>query len=57
MNERELMKLAESMEEFSMSDFTVEDLNKLAGKEINFKEKYFEYYDDVKDRTLKRQDW
>ena len=57
MNERELMKLAESMEEFSMSDFTVEDLNKLAGKENNFKEKYFEYYDDVKDRTLKRQDW
>ena len=23
----------------------------------NFKEKYFEYYDDVKSRTLKKQDW
>ena len=57
MNERELMKLAETMEEFSMSDFTVEDLEKLSGKISNFKEKYFEYYDDVKDRTLKRQDW
>ena len=57
MNERELVKLAETMEEFSMSDFTVEDLEKLSGKNSNFKEKYFEYYDDVKDRTLKRQDW
>ena len=26
MNEREMMKLAESMEEFSVSDFTVEEL-------------------------------
>ena len=22
-----------------------------------FKEKYFAYYDDVKDKSLKRQDW
>ena len=22
-----------------------------------YKEKYFEYYDDVKDRSLKKQDW
>ena len=57
MNEREMMKLAESMEEFSMSDFTVEDLRRLSGKNENFKEKYFEYYDDVKDKTLKKQDW
>lgn len=57
MNEREMMKLAESMEEFSMSDFTVEDLRRLSGKNENFKEKYFEYYDDVKDKTLKNQDW
>ena len=57
MNERELMKLAESMEEFSISDFTVEELQKLSGKDDTFKEKYFEYYDDVKDRTRKKQDW
>ena len=42
MNEREIMKLAESLEEFSMSDFTVEDLKKLSGKENKFKEKYFD---------------
>ena len=57
MNERELMKLAETMEEFSMSDFTIEDLKKMSGKEDKFKEKYFDYYDDVKDKTLKKQDW
>lgn len=60
MNEREMMKLAESMEEFSMSDFTVEDLERLRGSQKgynDYKQKYFEYYDDVKDKTLKRQDW
>ena len=54
------MKLAESMEEFSMSDFTVEDLRKLKDEKYSYgdyKQKYFEYYDDVKDKTLKRQDW
>ena len=56
MNEREMMKLAESLEEFSESDFTVEELERMKGKE-NFKEKYFEFYDDVKDRTRKKQDW
>jgi hypothetical protein len=60
MNEREMMKLAESMEEFSASDFTVEELR--AMKETDktyskYKQNYFDYYDDVKDKTLKRQDW
>lgn len=57
MNEREMFKLAETMEEFSMSDFTVEDLEKLKNQGDSFKEKYFEYYDDVKDRSRKKQDW
>ena len=60
MNERELMKLAESMEEFSLSDFTVQDLESLKGKDksyAQYKQNYFDYYDDVKDRTLRRQDW
>ena len=60
MNEREMMKLAESMEEFSVSDFTVEELRAMK-QEINgydkYKQNYFDYYDDVKDKTLKRQDW
>ena len=61
MNEREMMKLAESMEEFSMSDFTVEELEEMSKNKYDgyskYKEKYFQYYDDVKDRSLKKQDW
>lgn len=61
MNEREMMKLAETLDEFSMSDYTVEDLEKMKAQTQSnyskYKEKYFEYYDDVKDKTLKRQDW
>ena len=61
MNEREMMKLAESLEEFSMSDFTVQELEEMkkdkSSSYTKYKEKYFEYYDDVKDKTLKKQDW
>lgn len=60
MNEREMMKLAESLEEFSVSDFTVDELVALKGDNSTYsqyKQRYFEYYDDVKDRSLKRQDW
>lgn len=61
MNERELMKLAETLDEFSMSDYTVEDLENMKEKSTDeyamYKEKYFAYYDDVKDKTLKKQDW
>ena len=34
MNERELMKLAESLDEFSMSDYTVEDLENMKERNI-----------------------
>ena len=61
MNEREMMKLAETMEEFSMSDYTVEDLERMKENSSNtynkYKQKYFDYYDDVKDKSLKKQDW
>ena len=60
MNEREQMKLAESLEEFSMSDYTVADLEKMRGGTQNYnkyKQNYFNYYDDVKDKSLKKQDW
>ena len=61
MNERERMKLAESLDEFSISDYTVDELQAMK-KDSNtsydkYKQKYFDYYDDVKDKTLKRQDW
>jgi len=54
------MKLAETMEEFSVSDYTVEELERLRGTNkgySGYKQNYFDYYDDVKDKTLRRQDW
>ena len=60
MNEREMMKLAETLDEFSMSDYTVEDLEKMktgSNSYNKYKQKYFDYYDDVKDKSLKKQDW
>ncbi|MBQ9791115.1 MAG: hypothetical protein IJW28_00855 [Clostridia bacterium] len=62
MNERELMKLSEKYDEdIKPYDFTVEELNEMMDAKLNAtelrKKKYFEYYDDVKDKTLKKQDW
>ncbi len=55
-------------EETEIGDFTPEELQDLLdrleanGEELptspaSFKEKYFAYYDDVKDKSLKKQDW
>lgn len=55
-----MMKLAETLDEFSMSDYTVAELEQMSNKGVSYskyKEKYFEYYDDVKDKSLKKQDW
>ena len=58
------MKLAQAFEgEFCLSDFTAEELDGLLNlldenmtvEEI--REKYFGYYDDVKDRTLDKHKW
>ena len=69
MSELDLLKLLQSYgEETDLSDFTPDELQELLermqaeGGEVPltpaaFKEKYFEYYDDVKDKSLKRQDW
>ena len=43
----ELEELMRSLEEQEEKPMTVEQ----------FKEKYFDYYDDVKDKTRKKQDW
>ena len=55
------MKLAETMEEFSISDYTVDELVAMKGGNRDsysaYKQKYFDYYDDVKDKSLKKQDW
>lgn len=71
MSELDLLKLLQSYgEEAEISDFTPHELqemldrmyadvtlqNKPLTKE-EFKKKYFEFYDDVKDSSLKKQDW
>lgn len=58
------MKLAQSYEgEFNLSDFSEEEIQEMLGllnenmsiEEI--RERYYEYHDDVKDRTLSKHRW
>ena len=65
MNRYDMMKIFSQFEEFSEGDLTPEELEEylaraegekpLAPRE--WKSQYFEFYDDVKDKTLKKQDW
>lgn len=69
MSELDLLKLLQTYgEETELADFTPEELQEMLdrlradGAELpltsaGFKEKYFAYYDDVKDKSLKKQDW
>ncbi len=69
MSELDLLKLLQTYgEETELADFTPEELQEMLdrlradGAELpltpaSFKEKYFAYYDDVKDKSLKKQDW
>lgn len=69
MSELDLLKLLQTYgEETEIADFTIEELQELLaqmqadGDNVPlspqaFKERYFAYYDDVKDKSLKKQDW
>lgn len=60
MSEADLYKFFSSYDgEADFSDFSPEELSELLGrkKEEGYKEKYFSYYDDVKSKSLKKQDW
>ena len=69
MSELDLLKLLQTYgEETELGDFTPEELQELLeelqanGEQLPlspeaFKERYFAFYDDVKDKSLKRQDW
>ncbi len=65
MSEYDLMKLFSQFEgEVGACDFTPEELMELLaqnnGKPMTmaeWKRAYFEKYDDVKDKSLKKQDW
>lgn len=58
------MKLAAAFDgEFCLSDFTAEELDELLGyiedcdTVEDIRRKYFEFYDDIKDRTLNKHKW
>jgi hypothetical protein len=60
----DLMKLAMSFDgEFSIEDFSPEELDEMLGyiedadSIEEMRRRYFEYYDDIKDRTLHRHKW
>lgn len=58
------MKLAQNYEgEFNLADFTEEEIEEMLGL-INenmsieeIRQRYYEYHDDVKDRTLSKHRW
>lgn len=60
----DLMRLAQATDgEFDPADYTVEELEELAGyitdgmSVDDLRRAYFEFYDDVKDRTLAHHKW
>lgn len=67
MSKLELLKLLQQYgDETNIADFTPDELfdllQEMSHGEVSltkdaFKEKYFAYYDDVKDKSLKNQDW
>ena len=60
----DLMKLAQAFEgEFCLSDFSPDEIDELLGllddnmSAEQIREKYFEFYADIKDRTLEKHKW
>lgn len=60
----DLMRLAFSYDdEFDAADFTPDELEEMLGlidesmTVEQIREKYFEFYDDIKDRTLDKHKW
>lgn len=69
MSELDILKLLQTYgDETELADFTPDELQELLDRmhadgeplpltKEAFKEKYFAFYDDVKDKSLKKQDW
>ena len=60
----DLMKLAQTFDgEFCLSDFSEEELGELLSRldehdtPTDIRRKYFEFYDDIKDRVIERHKW
>ena len=66
MDRLKLMRIFSEFEEFSEGDLTPEEMEEFLRTledadrprtPEEWKAAYFEFYDDVKDKTLKKQDW
>ena len=69
MSELDILRLRQLYgEETEIADFSPDELKELLDRlqedgeplpltKEAFKRKYFEFYDDVKDKSLKKQDW
>jgi hypothetical protein len=68
MSQLDILRLLQRYgEETDLADFSPDELEELLlrlqnGDELpetfsSFKERYFDFYDDVKDKSLKKQDW
>lgn len=62
MDKLELMRLFEAFEEYAEGDFPPEEWEAFLrerGVQIteDEKEKYFAFYDDIKDKSRRKQDW
>lgn len=60
----DLLRLAFAYDDdFDLADFTPDELDEMLGRIDDglsveqIRERYFEYYDDVKDRTLAKHKW
>jgi len=60
----DLMRLASALDgDFCLSDFTAEEIDELLGyisdgdSAEEIRRKYFEYYDDIKDRVQEKHKW
>lgn len=60
----DLMRLAQSYDgEFNLADFSYEELEEMLNpldtsmSIEDIRRRYFEYYDDIKDRTLDKHKW
>jgi hypothetical protein len=60
----DLMKLAMTYEgEFNIADFSPDELDEMLGNideamtVDEIRQRYFEFYDDIKDRTLEKHKW
>jgi hypothetical protein len=60
----DLMKLAMSFDgDFNLADFSPEEIDQMLGNidegmtVDEIRQRYFEFYDDIKDRTLEKHKW